>query len=66
MHARLAASRRRRLPSSGIKDVGGATIVYRTKELRDAASWRYDGLLCEGKGDTGEHGAGRLRLRLRL
>jgi hypothetical protein len=33
--------------------VGGATIVYRTRNLRDAASWRYDGLLCVGDGDTG-------------
>lgn len=37
----------------GIKDVGGATIVYRTRSLRDASSWRYDGLLCVGEGDTG-------------
>jgi hypothetical protein len=33
--------------------VGGATIVYRTRSLRDAASWRYDGLLCVGDGETG-------------
>ncbi|WIA41557.1 hypothetical protein OEZ86_008923 [Tetradesmus obliquus] len=41
------------LMGSGIKEVGGATIVYRTRTLRDAASWRYDGLLCVGDGDTG-------------
>lgn len=38
----------------GIKDVGGATIVYRTRDLRDPAAWRYDGMLCTGEGDTGE------------
>jgi hypothetical protein len=27
--------------------------VYRTRSLRDAASWRYDGLLCVGDGETG-------------
>jgi hypothetical protein len=38
---------------AGIKEVGGATIVYRTRNLRDASSWRYDGLLCTGDGGTG-------------
>jgi hypothetical protein len=38
---------------TGIKEVGGATIVYRTRNLRDASSWRYDGLLCSGDGGTG-------------
>jgi hypothetical protein len=38
---------------AGIKEVGGATIVYRTRQLRDANSWRYDGLLCVGDGGTG-------------
>ncbi|KAF6258531.1 hypothetical protein COO60DRAFT_1107801 [Scenedesmus sp. NREL 46B-D3] len=41
------------LMGSGIKEVGGATIVYRTRSLKDEASWRYDGLLCVGDGDTG-------------
>lgn len=40
---------------AGIKEVGGATIVYRTRHLRDASSWRYDGLLCTGDGQTGVH-----------
>jgi hypothetical protein len=39
--------------AAGIKEVGGATIVYRTRNLRDASSWRYDGLLCSGDGGTG-------------
>ena len=39
---------------AGIKEVGGATIVYRTRSLRDASSWRYDGLLCIGDGETGK------------
>lgn len=38
---------------AGIKGVGGATLVYRADNLRDPSSWRYVGLLCEGKGDTG-------------
>eukprot|EP00775_Hariotina_reticulata_P002344 gene2344-2651_t len=41
------------LMGAGIKEVGGATIVYRTQRLRDASSWRYDGLLCVGDGGTG-------------
>lgn len=27
--------------------------MYRTRSLRDASSWRYDGLLCTGDGGTG-------------
>jgi len=41
------------LMGSGIKGVGGTTLVYRTPSLRDPAAWRYDGMLCLGDGTTG-------------
>ncbi|KAI8462969.1 MAG: glycosyl hydrolase [Monoraphidium minutum] len=41
------------LIGSGLKNGGGTCLVYRTPSLRDPASWRYDGLLCSGDGETG-------------
>ncbi|KAF8056752.1 BFRUCT3 [Scenedesmus sp. PABB004] len=45
------------LMGSGIKDVGGATIVYCVRQLREPSSWRFDGLLCAGEGDTAQPAA---------
>lgn len=39
------------LVGSGIRDVGGAVLVYRSDDL--TSGWRCDGYLCKGDGATG-------------
>jgi hypothetical protein len=47
------------LIGSGIKNVGGTAVVYRTRDLRMPSSWQFDGLLCSGDGGTGGWGVHR-------